>query len=1387
MDDTRSDPAPASPTPPPRRRSRAARAGLALGVLLLSLVLLLALLVAGGWQALRTEAGTAWLLSKVSGLRITAGRGSLTGGPFSADRVDFALEGVPVAVRIDGLAWRDLGWHWRPYPGAWTGLRIDGLSAQRVEIRSRPTPGQPPGTPPQRLRLPLELHVPDARVQTLRIDDHPPLQDLRFALHLGTDGGTLHRVENLGFTWDRVRVSGRGTLGADTPLPVSLELRAQSTPLPGATGPWATAWQAELGANGPLARMAVRARLGAAAAQDRPPAALDATATVQPWQAWPLSDLRARLEQFDLAALLPGAPQTRLSGRAEIAASGLDRPARVDLQLANALPGRWDERKLPVHALRVDLAATPSAPSQVALRAFDLRLGTQERSAGRWRGEGRWNDGELVLDSRVEDLRPALLDARAPDIRVAGPVQGRFRSSVGGWTSSARLRLEGGLPDGPPMTLRTDLELESDREGLHGSLQDLQVQSGAARASGSARGRWRGGAGWQLASRGELQQFDPSAWWPGEAGGAWRRGGHRLNGRWDLDLAGTAAPPGDWPWPGWRGRAELSLQDSVLMRVPLQGTMRWRAGGTAEGALQLDATAGGNRLALSGVRAPGTEDRWQAELDAPALPAVAPLLALAPSLQPWAPTGGRIVLRTQASGRWPQLRWQGEAQASDLRSPRLTLAGATARWRFAPSPDAPLEVVLRADSLAMGPQRIDRLQADLTGTTASHRLQLQADTGLRPPAWTDVLLGAAAGRGTAVRLVASGQWRAVGDGGRWQGELQQLRAGGGQAEGGWLQADGLRGELGFGPGAALRQVQVQPGRLRVLGAALRWDELRWQSSADGAPPRLDLRAELEPLRVAPLLATLQPDFGWGGDLVVQGRATIRSAGAFAADVVLERVGGDLSVTDEGGTQSLGLTDLRLGLVANQGTWFFTQALAGTNVGVLGGAQSLRVPATTVWPSPDTPMEGVAELRVDNLGVWGPWTPPGWRLSGRLHSSVTLGGRFGAPEYTGRLEGSGLGVRNLLQGVNVTDGEVRIALKGPTAHIERFELRGGTGILRLEGGASFGESPRAQLRLNAGRFQVLGRVDRRIVASGQAQLQLEADDVRLDGRFIVDEGLVDFSRADAPTLDEDVTVVRRIDGRRVTTSADQPAPEPAAPAAAPATPRTVRATVDVDLGEQLHLRGRGLDAFLRGRLQLTTPNNRLAVSGTVRTENGTYAAYGQRLVIERGLVTFLGPVENPRLDIIALRPNLDVRVGVAVGGTALKPRVRLFSEPEMTDADKLSWLVLGRAPEGLGGADTALLQRAAMALLSGEGEGTDKVLQAFGIDEFSVRQEGEGDVRNTVVALGKQLSRRWYLGYERGLSSTTGTWQLIYRLAQRFTLRGQAGEDNGVDLIWSWRW
>ena len=82
-------------------------------------------------------------------------------------------------------------------------------------------------------------------------------------------------------------------------------------------------------------------------------------------------------------------------------------------------------------------------------------------------------------------------------------------------------------------------------------------------------------------------------------------------------------------------------------------------------------------------------------------------------------------------------------------------------------------------------------------------------------------------------------------------------------------------------------------------------------------------------------------------------------------------------------------------------------------------------------------------------------------------------------------------------------------------------------------------------------------------------------------------------------------------------------------------------------------------------------------GSIRTVRGTYFAFGQRLDIDRGQLIFDGPLDNPGLDIVALRRNLAVEAGVAVTGTVKVPVIQLTSNPPVPDSEKLSWLVLGQ--------------------------------------------------------------------------------------------------------------
>ena len=1444
--------APPGPPPAAPRRRRSAwhwawRLPLALGVLLA-----LVLAAAGGvaYWAWRHEASLPWVLQRVPGLTVQGVTGTLQAGQLRIVSMDYQLPAGAGRLQISGLRIDGPSLRLWPRPGAQVRLQLSAVTVDRVVFTSAAPSGQPLQAPTD-LRLPLDLAIDRLAITELRIDALPPVHALTAALALGADGGRHHLLTGAALTVDvgsaeapaPLQVQVELDLGADAPLPLLAKLAVQRQAAP--------AWQATLQARGPLAQLTTEARLTGEPRGQAAAPTLRATATVRPFASWPLAALQLQTEALDLAALSPQLPATRLSGSAELQSTGLDQAATVVATLDNTLPGAWDAGRLPLQKLRVKASGAPNQHDRLTLDQFDLQLGDAPGAAGaagRISGQGRWLADTLALDLRLDDLRPARLHRRAAALSLSGPLKLRASglpvaqaaagaalatvkaTAAAGAASSAPApasatppatttaatataplqvavdtQLTGRLLDGTGVPVK--LVLNGDASARHLRLRQAEAVAGAAKAQGTLDAQAEAG-GWHLRSQVALSDFDPRPWWRGAEQSAWRRGPHRLGATLNADVhwrgdasralaADTLAL--DRLLAAVDGDASLAIADSLLAGVPLAGQIKLHSAGptaSVDGRIDL----AGNQLTLAG-QGGGTPaaDEWRLGLQAPALAALAPLGQLLAELSPAAadawPRAGALSGAIKTSGRWPAMRTQGGLQATGLRNAMGTLQSATLDWRTGGNADAPLAVTLQAQGLSRGTQRLDMLQTEISGSLRDHALHLLADSPARPPAWAESLLGPA-GSGTRFEADARGQWRApvAGAPGSYRVQAMALKGGARDARGGsrpWLAAQGLAGALQLDGAGRVASVQVEPGRVQLLSTALNWRELRWQADAAAGPRgRLDVAAELETIEVARLLARFQPETGWGGDLTIGGRIDIHSAARFDADLVLSRGIGDLTVTDDlGVTQALGLTDLRLALSAHDGLWQFAQGLAGQRLGTLAGAQVLQTTPERRWPAAGAALQGVLEARVADLGVWGAWVPPGWRLSGQLDTVAQLSGTLGAPAINGAMRGANLGVRNLLQGVSLTDGQLALVLEGDDARIEQLSFKGGEGELRVTGGAVLGAKPRATLRVVADKFRALGRIDRRVIASGSADLVLDAERLQLDGAITVDEGLVDMGRAGAPALDDDVVVSRSAPATTAKASGANGAGSAtgAAATAAPPPVRNAQVNIKVGLGRNLRLRGYGVDTLLRGDLVLASPGGRLALNGTVRTQDGRYAAYGQKLEISRGDFSFIGPIDNPRLDVLAIRPDLDVLVGVTIIGNASNPRIRLYSEPDLPDYDKLSWLVMGRAPDGLGSADAALLQSAAFALLSGDGKGpTDQLISAIGLTDVSVRQT-DGDTRDTIISLGKQLSRRWYVGYERGVHATTGTWQLIYRVAQRFTLRAQSGEENALDLIWTWRW
>lgn len=431
-----------------------------------------------------------------------------------------------------------------------------------------------------------------------------------------------------------------------------------------------------------------------------------------------------------------------------------------------------------------------------------------------------------------------------------------------------------------------------------------------------------------------------------------------------------------------------------------------------------------------------------------------------------------------------------------------------------------------------------------------------------------------------------------------------------------------------------------------------------------------------------------------------------------------------------------------------------------------------------WPD-DAPLSGRLRAQLPRIGVWSLLAPPGWRLRGALQADMALAGTRGAPRFTGNLRANDLALRSVVDGIEFGQGRLRASVDGARLRIEEFTLqgagdRGAGGTLTARGEAAWVDGkPQVRLDARLNRLRASIRTDRQVTVSGEVRGLLGGQDAEISGQLRIDQARIQLPDQNRPRLGDDV-ILRNESG----------AP-PAAKAPAGTGARTLKLNLTLDLGQDLRVEGRGMDTRLGGVLTIGGQSlDAPRLTGTVRTIGGQYRAYGQRLQVEQGVLRFNGPIDNPALEILAIRPNLTQRVGVQITGTALLPRVRLYADPDIPDAEKLSWLVVGR-PAASGGAEALLLQQAAMALLGRSGGGISGGLAvALGLDELSLRGGTAGDATEGSITLGKRFSRNFYAAYERSLSGALGTLYVFYELSRSFTVRAQAGQQSAVDLIYT---
>lgn len=808
--------------------------------------------------------------------------------------------------------------------------------------------------------------------------------------------------------------------------------------------------------------------------------------------------------------------------------------------------------------------------------------------------------------------------------------------------------------------------------------------------------------------------------------------------------------------PDWLANADIRLQSaSTLGNGALSGHAKFAAGPGRVQDSDIDLRLGPNVLQAKGSFGK-PQDRIDWKLDAPQLAVLG---------REWSGNlrGSGYASGGNVAGRGPNtmptlsatldgahLRLPGQREISSIKG------SATIGTSF--SPDDPLQADLAVTGLSMPGVLIDRLRLQASGTAGNHTVQV-AVANPDFDASTKV-------RGSFATDSWSGSIDALQNKGRFALTLQAPAA---------LRITGRKGEgvagLATPEQLALSSatIAMPEGRLRI--ETLEKNGLHWRSKGSAAGVNASYLAQLSDTWRSNVASTMT----LGGDWSLELAAPAAKGAAPALDGYLHvfREKGDITIT--GGERPIPL-DLKVldARVTVAGDQLRAQAeLAGDRAGNARLEASAQLRDGRI-PS-DSPLTFGASASLPSIA----WLSPllgvqGMELGGALRAHASGHGTIANPLLDGEVVGDGLVINWAEQGIRLRNGALQAKVNGDQLQLQRLRFDGADGNVQADGWLRLaGGEMSMDLKLAANKLEVFNRPDRTLVLSGSSTLVRDAKRFEFDGKFRANRAVIELPSLDTPTISEDVVILGRDKPKAAATSG---------------TPLNI--DLEADLGDDFTLRGKGLDAQLAGTVRVRMADRRAPrVNGSIRVVNGTYAAYGQRLTIERGVLNFTGAYDNPGLNIRAVRKRpegeelseTNVEAGVEVRGTALAPSAKLVSTPSVPDSEKLAWMVLGHGTADMAGNEMSLLGTAAGALLGGTGG--PSLANRVGLDELGVSQ-AKG-LESTVVTVGKKLSSRAYISFEQGAGTATSLVKLRYKVNNRVTLQVQTGTNNALDVLYNW--
>lgn len=1343
------------------------------GGLLFASVLAVVLCLVG---ALYTEAGSRLLVGVARRLSpypvvVTGWQGRLL-DRWQVERLEFATPELHVEASRLRVEWRALAlWHKR--------LEFSALDLDRLRVRT--TPSAEPVQLPDSLSLPLSITAGAIRVGVLELGKLAQggtqaapdlvLQDLAARV---VSEAEEHRLEEVRVSTPYGSLQGEARVAARRPFAlggrVEFTGEVQSHPL---------VVRAQL--SGTLAELDIDAKLVAAESKVTEETTGTVLLKAQPFAELPLREAQIDLRGVDPSAFHPDAPRASLDVKAALTPGlppGLDRPARPadwlvsgPIEIHNRLAGAINDQRIPLETMAARLLWQAGR-----LQADEILVGVP--GGGTLEGRGRWQSGvqrtlpdesaaatSLAAPPLLSGASPgstrgergvALPDEKAGNFEVE--VQVRDVDPARLWRGAQAAKIGGTLSvsgEGAD-SQKFDARLASDRYRLdaagslkHRLLTLARAELGAGRSTIAASGSLDLVGERQFSGQGSVSHLDPQVFLKAAPEGD-------LNLR--FELSGRLQPQ-------WQIGGKLALAESRLAGMPVAGRARMVVSSGSVSDADVDLAVLGNRLLLRGAFG-RPADRLRFTVDAPALARLSHDL------------GGRLSAEGTLIGTLANPSGDFRLQAS-----QLALPGALR-----------IESVAVSGNLREGRDGLFDLRADLAEAVTDGRGE-----GEEPTVWVRKLQLAARGRRDAhdIDLKAT----------LLRDEQVETQAHGGWAEGTWRGS--VNGLTAMGPVAFRlgRPASLTIGPRRVfLGETMLQAEngsVLLQHS-EWTPDQVVARGRISGVQLGFSLDEFQRTVFRGRSLQLGGEWDVTLAAQPRGLVRIYREAGDFILQGDSPV-ALGLENLEVNLAAQDGRLVLSALANGSRIGSVTAALSAatRGSGSATRLDMDAPLVGVANVAVPSIDWVGPLLSQNLRMEGSLNGEFHAVGTPANPATTGQVRGERLGLGLADQGLRLTDGQLALAFDAARVRLETLSFRSeqrmappdsrlrvslgpvgagglaGSGEIQLPGG-------QGRFLFQADKLAVMQLPEQWALVSGNAELRTGWDHIDLDARLKADAGFVGVPQGGAPTLGDDV-VIR---GRK------------------PHPPQRLRLSANLafDFGDRFILKAYGIDTYLEGLMRVRLAQGEpLRATGSIRANNGVFDAYGQKLSIDRGIVNFQGPIDNPGLNVVALRKGLSVEAGVEVTGTAQRPRVRLVSDPNVPDSEKLSWILLGRASEA-GSADVGLIVSAAGAALGGSGENIgNRIAQGFGLDELSVGQGSStsrplqsrvasssfttasatgSELGGQVVSVGKRLSARSYLGFEQNLLGTESVVRLTYALSRYLSLVARAGTDNSLDLNYS---